>query len=277
MAMKLLFEAPLDFDMRVMEEYQSNFDMTFSGSPEILVCDPSAHHIIDGKILDLYPDLKIIATPSTGNNHIDLKAVEERGIKFLSLLDDREGLDTITASSEFTFKLILDALRIKPAFELSGKIIGLIGYGRIGQNIKRYADAFNAEVVNVHDPYKGGYETIEEVFTDSEIIVVCCSLTDETRNMIRGHHIRMMRENAVLVNTARGEIINEEELVEVMNERPDIRVALDVVHGETTGTTNKGPLLSAGAIITPHTAGETFDSRTKAAKIILELLRKETV
>jgi glycerate dehydrogenase len=202
-----------------------------------------------------------------------MEACKRRGIKVVSLLDDRKGLDTITASSEFTFKLILDALRIAPARELIGKGIGLVGYGRIGKNVERYCGAFGARVRYVCDPYVGRYDSLEWVFSHSDIVVICCSLTSETRGIIGRKLLRSMKEGAVLVNTARGEVIRENELAEVMKDRQDLRVALDVLTGETTGTQKPAPLLALGAIITPHIAGETFDSRTKAAKIILRLLK----
>jgi phosphoglycerate dehydrogenase-like enzyme len=93
--------------------------------------------------------------------------------------------------------------------------------------------------------------------------------------MITGDLLRSMKKGAILVNTARGEIIDEDALVEVMRERPDLRVAVDVLVGETTGTQNPKRLQDLGAIVTPHIAGNTFESRTKAAKIILRLLEEE--
>ena len=86
-----------------------------------------------------------------------------------------------------------------------------------------------------------------------------------------------MKHGAALVNTARGEVIDEDALVRVMEERPDLRVAVDVVCGEVTGTAKRWRIEDANenAIVTPHIAGETFDSRTKAARIILNLLKRE--
>ena len=269
---RLLFQAPIDFDLDVVDDYLDYFDMV-SSDYDVIVCNPKANFIYDDKLLSFYPNLKILATPSTGTNHIDMDACKRRGIKVVSLLDDRKGLDTITASSEFTFKLILDALRIAPARELIGKVVGLVGYGRIGKNVERYCRAFGARVRYIYDPYVGCYDSLEWVFQYSDIVVICCSLTDETRGIIGRKLLRTMKEGAVLVNTARGEVIREYELAEVMKDRQDLRVALDVLVGETTGMQNPAPLLALGAIITPHIAGETFDSRTKAAKIILRLLK----
>lgn len=271
----LLFEAPLDFDPAIWQAYQSWMPLT--ADPEkvtVLVCDPLGGEIGESH-LRAFPNLKVLATPSTGTDHIDLEACQRVGVKVVSLLDDRPGLDTISASAEFTFKLLLDAFRLAPAQELQGKAIGLTGYGRIGKRLMHWLSAFGASA-RVHDPkYKGLSLPLAEVFRTCDGAVICCSLTPETRGMITGPILRSMKTNAVLVNTARGEILDEEALVWVMRERPDLRVALDVVSGETDGTANPERLKRLGAIVTPHIAGATLESRTKAARVILDLLRKE--
>lgn len=277
-AYKLLFTAPFDFDTRVLDSYHERgyFMMDSVEEAEVWVCDPKARYVIGEKLLDYYPALRLIATPSTGTNHIDLEACKKRGVKVLSLLDDRAGLDTISASSEFTFKLLLDALRLPPSRELQGLTVGLLGFGRIGKRMAKYLFAFGAHPI-ANDPHQksGTSYPLKRMFKDCDAVVVCCTLNDETRGLVTGELIRSMKEGAALVNTARGEIVDEDALVEVMKERPDLRVALDVLVGETTGAQQPARLQDLGAIVTPHIAGETFDSRTKAAKIILGLIERE--
>lgn len=275
----LKFDAPLDFDRTVWEEFKLRIpEATFWNDAEVWVCDPKANYVIDDAVLDKHMNLKILATPSTGTNHIDLDACKRRGIKVLSLLDDRAGLETISASAEFTFKLLLDALRIPPARELQGLQVGLIGYGRIGRKLRGYLKAFGAQAVP-YDPYQKVYghynRSLATNFAASDAVIICCALTPETKGMITAELLRTMKHGAALINTARGEIIDEQGLLRVMDERPDLRVALDVLTGEVNGTANPEPFKARGAIVTPHIAGETFDSRTKAARIILELLKKE--
>lgn len=275
----LYFTAPLDFDERVMLEFvklippaRNPFDAT------VWVCNPKANFVIDEAVLRDYWRLKVLATPSTGTNHIDLDACKRRGVKVLSLLDDRAGLETISASAEFTFKLLLDALRIPPARELQGKVIGLVGYGRIGKQMAYACKRFQAKYV-YHDPYqfwdKHCKRSLGYLFAECDAVIICCALTPETTGMIGADLLRSMKHGAALVNTARGEIINEHDLLTVMDERPDLRIALDVLTGEVNGTANPEPFKARGAIVTPHIAGETYDSRTKAARIIWNLLQKE--
>lgn len=271
---RLLFLAPFDFDPRVREDYEQAFDMNSTGQPEIIVANPNAPFVYDDNTLRMYPMLKVLATPSTGTNHIDFEACAKRGVKIISLLDDREKLNKISASAEFTFKLLLDALRLPPPRELQGKVIGIIGYGRIGHRISDYVFAFDAEV-RIYDPYQYYKSNLGDMFKYCDAVVVSCTYNAETRGLVIGRLMRSMKAGAALINTSRGEVIDEDELVKVMKERPDLRVAVDVLVGETTGTQRPERLAELGAIVTPHIAGATYDSRTKAAKIILDLLRKE--
>jgi len=285
--MRCLFSAPLDFDPAVCDEYESAMDVVWhkthvphsfhTNMADIWVCNPKADFVIHDGVLDYFSHLKILATPSTGLNHIDLDACKRRGVKVISLLDNRAELETISASAEFTFNLLLDALRLPPARELQGKWASVVGYGRIGMRVSKWCKAFGAKCL-VFDPYKFGFHDkneLEQIFEVCDAVVICCSLTPETRGMIGRDLLMSMKHGAALINTARGEIVDENALCEVMDERPDLRVAVDVLQGEVTGTADPERLRRRGAIVTPHIAGETFDSRTKAARIILGLLKRE--
>jgi D-3-phosphoglycerate dehydrogenase len=285
-ASNLLFTAPMDFDPVVLNGYERLFDRvdqtngafpsTLSFEPceqyRVWVCNPKASRVIDTEVLRFFSNLEILATPSTGLNHIDLDACKKRKVKVISLKDDQPALDDISASAEFTFKLLLDALRMPPALELQGKDVGIVGMGRIGTQVFKWCFEFGAEVVGID---KDGQSNLHKLFRNCDAVVVCCTYNAETHHMIGAELLRSMKQGAALINTSRGEVIDEYALAMVMEERPDLRVAVDVLEGETTGTQNPQRLLSRGAIVTPHIAGETFDSRTKAARIILNLLKKE--
>jgi D-3-phosphoglycerate dehydrogenase len=287
-SINLLFTAPMDFDPAVMRDYERLFDRvdstngafptTLSFDPceqyRVWVCNPKASRVIDESVLRFFSNLEILATPSTGLNHIDLDDCAKRRVKVISLLDDRAGLDDISASAEFTFKLLLDAMRIPPARELKGKMVGIVGYGRVGHNVAGWVQQFGARVTACDIP-SSMFPSIETIFATSDAVVVCCTYDKSTHHMIGADLLRSMKQGAALINTSRGEVIDEYALAMVMEERPDLRVAVDVLEGEVTGTQNPQRLISRGAIVTPHIAGETFDSRTKAARIILNLLKKE--
>lgn len=262
--------------------------------------NPGQKFVIDENILDFFPSLEVIATPSTGRNHIDLEACARKGVTVRALIDDRETLDTIAASPEFTFLLLLMLLR-RPdiglmetasgrwriredemrGHELDGKLVGLIGYGRIGHRLARYCHAFNAKV-SYFDPYVEETDItkkcIEGIFSESDIVFVCCSLTAETTGMIGNDLFQLLKKDAYLINTSRGEVLLEQDLADVLKQRTDLSVALDVLSGEVTATQYKSPLISffnSGRIlITPHIAGVTHESQTKAANGSLRLIKQ---
>ena len=264
------------------------------------VPNPGQNFVIDDRILDLLPALRVIATPSTGRNHIDEAACARRGVAVFSLLDDREVLDTITASSEFTFLLLLNALRrldfavgevsagrwrsredLLRGNELSGKRVGIVGFGRNGRRVARFSQAFDA-TVSYYDPYVTSSDAeqwpLERIFSDSDAVVVCCAFTPETTGMVGASLLQRMKPGAVLVNTSRGEVLVESELAELLEKRPDLRVAVDVLTGEVTNTHHDSPLLAAHKrgqiVVTPHIAGATVESQSKAALASLSALKR---
>lgn len=307
-----LFSAPFSFlPEELRERYRALMPTTFreiwdGGEVEpdptltAWVVNPGQRFLVDDGILARYPGLEVLVTPSTGRNHLDAGACARRGVAVYSLLDDREGLETVAASAEFTFLLLLNTLRrldlavrevsarrwrdredLMRGHELSGKQVGLVGLGRIGRRLARYCRAFEAEV-RYYDPYVKSEEfvscSLAELFGDSDIVCVCCGLTQETRGMIDGSLLRRLKRGACLINTSRGEVIAEEDLVEILRTRDDLRVSLDVLAGEVGNVHLRSPLVSlhdeGRVVVTPHIAGATVESQTKAASIVLGLLRQ---
>jgi D-3-phosphoglycerate dehydrogenase len=242
----------------------------------------------------------VIVTPSTGSNHIDRSAAAARQIAVYSLLDDREGLNRITASAEFSFLLLLNTLRRLDfavqevnagrwrhredelrGHELHGKTVGIVGLGRIGGRLARYSAAFEAKVF-YYDPYVDNdlypKMAIEDIFSRCDVVCISCSLTAETTGMINARLLNRLKRGACLVNTSRGEVLNENDLVTLLRQRDDLSVGLDVLTGEVTDTHLQSPLVEMhrqGRItITPHIAGATIESQSKAAMIALNLLQR---
>jgi len=227
---------------------------------------------------------RAFATPSTGTDHVDAGFFERSGVEVYSLTDDREALTEIRASSEFTFMAILMGLRRvdrligstdrrEPGHELYEKQVGIIGLGRIGKNIASWCRAFGASY-SYHDPYVMNWGvTLPHLFSSSDIVCITCSLTDETTHMIDRRLLESMKENAVLVNTSRGAVINEADLIDVMRLRPDLTAVLDVLEGELDGRAHESPLyFMKNVIVTPHVAGHTVESIAKANAIAERLL-----
>lgn len=234
-----------------------------------------------------YPGLRAIATPSTGRDHIDLEACEEAGIEVYGLTDDREALREIRASSEFTFMAILMGLRRidrvigstdrrEPGHELYEKRVGIVGMGRNGSNVMRWCIAFGASVI-YSDPYSGLFsESLENIFCTCDIVCITCSLTEETTHMIDKPLLKSMKQGAVLVNTSRGAVINEKDLLDVLRIRTDITAVLDVLEHELDREKYiQSPLwFMRNVIVTPHIAGHTHESIEKARRIAERLLEE---
>jgi len=309
---RCLFSAPHDF---LPEEVVTGFqdlvptefrevsrreDLEADAGLTFWVVDPGQNFLVDDEVLGLFPSLEAVITPSTGTNHLHLDACQERGIAVYSLLDDRAGLNTISASAEFTFLLLLNTLRrldvamaessagrwrereeVMRGRELSGKRVGLVGMGRIGRRMATYCSAFDAEVV-YYDPYvdKSPWKkmSLEALFKSSDAVCVCCALTRETDGLIGFPLLSHLKEGASLVNTSRGEVIVETDLVTLLGERPDISVALDVLPGESQNLHRSSELIEfhkrGQIVVTPHVAGATQESQSKAARCALSLLER---
>jgi len=237
-------------------------------------------------------NLQVVITASTGDNHIDKEACEKMGIEVFSLLDNRSALDEIRASSEMTFLLILNALRrldrcvqlkywrrdeeYMRGRELYQKMVGLVGHGRIGKNIENWCRAFGAGVYWT-DPYDKSslfQPSLVWLFSSCQILVICCTLTWETKGLITKELLASMRQDACLINTSRGEVIDESGLIEVARGRDDLTFCLDVLSGEAENKQVESPLLDMeNVVVTPHVCGLTYESNQKAAQISAQLLR----
>lgn len=306
-----LFSAPASFLPKIQDEFQALMPTKFvevwereqlQTDPTIVawVPNPGQRFTIDDDVLEIFPRLEVIVTPSTGRNHIDSESCARRRVSVLGLTGDREALEAISASAEFTFLLLLNGLRrldvgqrevsarrwrmredLLRGRELAGKRVGLVGFGRIGRRLARYCAAFDASVL-YYDPYVHTSEvpaaSLEEIFEQCDIVCICCALTAETAGMVNRPLLDRLKRQAVLVNTSRGEVINEDDLLTLLTARDDIAVALDVLTGEVTGTPLNSRLLTlhdrGRIVITPHVAGATMESQAKAAAIALDLLRK---
>ena len=264
-----------------------------------LIVNPGATYKIDRNFLKNYLNLKIIVTPSTGINHIDFKFCKQRNIKLISLLNNRKVLNTITASAEFTFTLILMALRnfkklnnnqniyswrtnedFFRGYELSNKKIGIVGYGRIGKKIHKYSEIFGAKC-SYFDPYKNNqskrikkFKTINNMFVTNDIIVLCPYLNENNHQMIDYKVLNNMKQNSFLINTSRGEIINEKDLIKFLKKRKDVIVNLDVIQNEqqkkiNSALINYAKLKKSNLMITPHVAGLTYESQSKAGNFAI--------
>jgi D-3-phosphoglycerate dehydrogenase / 2-oxoglutarate reductase len=255
------------------------------------IVSPCPTFQIGREVVGVMPDLKIIVTPSTGVNHLNIDELKEQNIEVRCLLDDTDYL-TITASSEFSFLLIMAAVRKLPLAlqapikgdwrnvesklrgrELSSLKLGLYGCGRIGSNVGAYAHAFGMRVF-YFDPYVNNDEffavnSLEELFSDADIILLCPYLNEHTRGSITSRLFNDDTRDLILVNSSRGEVVDEEAITMAIKSNQLGSYYTDVLQGEVDGSWTQSPLLkmaksTSRVFVSPHIAGLTNDSESKA-------------
>ncbi len=249
------------------------------------------------EVLSAVPNVKYIGVLATGYNVVDVDFAKEKGIVVTNI--PTYGTDAV---AQFTLGLILEMCHrigdhnnaVKagewtncpdfcfwnyPLIELAGKTIGFIGFGRIGQATAKIAQAFGLNVVAYNRSQNPDmisdtcrYGSLEEVFETSDIITLHCPLTDETKGIINKTNIAKMKDGVMLVNTARGPLINEEDLKEALESGKVAMAAVDVASTEPIPADN--PLLSAkNIIITPHIAWASKEARGRLMNSTVENLK----
>jgi len=259
-------------------------------------------------ILKRAKKLKVIATTTTGLDHIDLVVAKKQGIEVLSLRGEDEFLNTITGTAELAFGLLIDLLRRTPwAFEmvknyhwqrenwkgvsLYGKTLGVIGLGRLGKMTARFGKAFGMKIIftdpNVSPKDFPNYKkvSLEKLLQESDAVSLHVHLNQETENFLAQKEFALMKKNAILVNTSRGKIVNEKDLLVVLERGQLGGYAADVLADElsfkTTGF-KKYPLVEyaknhQNLIIVPHIGGMTTDSRLATDLFMAEKLKKYVI
>ena len=246
------------------------------------------------------PNLKLIATPSTGSDHINLQLAATRGIEVLSLKDDLEFLQTITATAENALTLMLSTLRMIPhAFDsvkrgewnsamfrghsVSGKTLGIIGFGRLGQMMAEYGQGLRMNIVAA-DPYKTidcdyvKQVELDELLRSSDVVSIHVHLNADTRGMIGAREMGLMKQSAIIVNTSRGALIDETRLVEMLQNGRIAGAGLDVLESELYADIGHLPIVNyarthQNVVITPHIGGVTYESQIKAYLRTAEKIR----
>ncbi|MCB2226141.1 MAG: hypothetical protein KQH53_05635 [Desulfarculaceae bacterium] len=248
-------------------------------------------HRIDAEVLDAGPELKALVTATTGLDHIDLEAAAARGVEVLSLRGEVEFLESVSATAEHTWGLLLALVRRiltahasvlagewdRDSFkgrELMGRHLGCVGLGRLGRKVAAYALAFGMQV-SAYDPapqkWVHGVErcdSLEILLANSEILSLHPPYNEDTHGMIGAEELALLPEGAVIINTARGGLVDEAALLAALTSGRLAGAALDVLANEPGGGQAASPLIAharehGNLIITPHVAGATTESMAK--------------
>ncbi|MEK7208926.1 MAG: NAD(P)-dependent oxidoreductase [Patescibacteria group bacterium] len=257
---------------------------------------------LDAAALAAAKKLKVIATATTGLDHLDLAAAAARGIEVLSLRDEKEFLNSITGTAELAFGLILNLARnIIPAaasvkryewdrehwrgHNLQGKTLGIVGVGRLGRMMVRYGLAFGMKVLgcdpNIDITTFGATSVgFDQLIRESDIISIHVHLTPETENMFNQTVFEKMKPTAYLINTSRGKIVNEDDLLTALENKKISGYATDVLADELFFDKERIPHHSLieyakthnNCLIVPHIGGMTYESRTATDLFIAQKL-----
>lgn len=230
------------------------------------------------------PKLKFIGVTATGYNIIDTKATAAQQI----VVSNVPGYGTASVA-QHVFALLLEftnhtgrnaqfvadgkwqhaedwCYTVAPVTELSGKTFGVVGFGNIGQNAAVIAKAFGMQVIYYNPNEKkstiGDQVSLENVFRDSDFISLHCPLIAANSEFVNMTLLKTMKRTAVLINTSRGQLINERDLADALNQHIIAGAALDVLSNEPPTETN--PLLTAeNCLITPHNAWISMEARKR--------------
>lgn len=253
--------------------------------------------VLNRETLSQLKKCRLISVLATGFNIVDIQAAAEFGIPVANV--PSYSTDSV---AQLTFALILELTHgaadhsrsvlagdwvkapdysywVQPLTELAGKTIGIVGFGRIGQTVGRIAQAFGMNILaynpksrTMPEGLNFRYVTLDELYASSDIVTLHCPLTGTNTGMIDGAALAKMKKTAVIVNTARGALINERDLADALNEGRIAAAALDVLSTEPPKADN--PLLTAKNVrITPHIAWATLEARRRLMAVTEQNIR----
>ena len=246
---------------------------------------------IDRHIIDKAKNLVLICTASTGTNHIDVAYANKKKIKILCLKNDLKTIKKISSTAEHAFCLTLSSIRnLLPSFDSVKKgkwdytnfigrqmnylTIGIIGFGRLGKMYANYCKAFGSKII-VYDPYKKIISShikqvnhLDILLKNSDIISLHVHLNKETYYLINKKNIDKLKKNVILINTSRGEILEEKEIIKFLKRNNKAKLACDVIENEIKNKKNN-PLIKFSkkthqVIISPHIGGMTIEAQSIA-------------
>ncbi|MDA0891548.1 MAG: NAD(P)-dependent oxidoreductase [Proteobacteria bacterium] len=251
-------------------------------------------HMIDTEVFDHAPSLRVIVSATTGLNHIDVAAAQARNIKVLCLKGEREFLDSITATAEHTWGLLLALVRHIPTAvqhvrdagwdrdcfkgcQLSGLTLGIVGLGRLGTMVAEYGQVFRMRVVAYDIGHVAQADHVEmltlpDLLASSDVVCLLPSYQESSHQLLGRREFAQMKAGAVLLNTSRGEVIDEAALLHALRCGSLAGAALDLLAGEAKrggDWLSSHPLVefarsSDRLLITPHIGGATYDSLRQA-------------
>ncbi len=263
-----------------------------AGDAEILVTNKT---VLSAQTIHALPKLRYIGTLSTGFNVVDCRAAKQRGIPVCNV-----PTYCTSAVAQFTFAMLFNITnRVElhnesvhrgdwvssrhfcywhaDLIDVAGRTLGIIGFGNIGRAVAKIARALDMNVLvssRSEKPMPQGCRQVsrETLLRESDVVTIHCPLTPDTERMINKEALALMKPTAILLNTSRGQVIDEQALADALNQNKLYAAALDVLSKEPPAADN--PLLTAkNCVITPHIAWASRDARSRLIQIAAENIK----
>lgn len=240
--------------------------------------------MLEGGVLERAPKLRLICVAATGTNNVDLETAARLGIPVCNV----RGYATASVP-QHVFALLLALVTRLPEYhaavkagrwqqsgqfclldypitELAGRVMGIIGYGELGRSVARLAEAFGMKTLVAARPGTAaeGRVPLDELLRMADVVSLHCPLTPQTRNLIGARELALMKPDAILINTARGGIVDEEALADALSRGVIAGAGVDVLSVEPPAAGN--PLLARPVprlLLTPHIAWASREARQR--------------
>lgn len=315
MKKKILVITPVSHINNFKSEINKNFRATYKenineqqlfkiiNKYQIIFTNPNMSKIfLSKKLIDRASKLETICTASTGQNHMDISYIKKKRIKVISLRDRLGIIKKITSTAEHSFALMMTSIRnIISAYEdvkkgnwkyldhigeqLNFLTIGIIGYGRLGKMFVKMIKPFTKKIL-IYDKYKKidkknlAYKaTLTNLLKNSDIISLHIHADKKNINFFDKKKFKKLKRKVLIINTSRGEIINEVDLLKFLKKNNLSKYATDVINNEIKDR-KKSPIINSLAknnqiLVTPHIGGMTYQAQKIAYYSALNLLIKE--
>lgn len=289
-----------DLDMQALHDSAGRLTLHATTSPQQVVEHIADHQVVisnkvmlDEQVMQACPQLKLILIAATGTNNVDLAAAQRRGIAVYNC----QAYGTPSVAQHTLMLMLVLITRFEsyrqavsegawqrssqfclldyPIGELSGRTLGILGYGELGQQVARLASAFGMHVLVGSIPGREHPErpSLEQLLPQVDVLTLHCPLTDTTRNMIGAEQLAAMKPGSLLINTGRGGLVDEQALVDSLRRGHLGGAGFDVLTTEPPVAGN--PLLDAqlpNLVITPHSAWGSREARQRIVKQLAENL-----
>ena len=275
-------------ELDILEDPSENDVKDIINNYDAIFTNPNKSKVYIGKnILKNTKNLKFVCTASTGTVHIDKEFLNLKKIKLISLTEELDVINRISSTAEHAFALMMASIRKISQAQQSTKnyiwdyepFIGrqlnnlnilIFGFGRLGKKFARYCEAFDSQIY-IYDPYVEIDEkynivnNLDEVKSIIDVISIHAHVTEETNHFFDKNFFKGCKETLSIINTSRGELIDEKDLIDFLEHNPKSSIASDVVDGEIFGFEKsslfKFSLTSEQVLLTPHIAGMTSDAQ----------------